>query len=506
MYVYAEEILIFAIVVLGLCIFLFRKFLHQRQSLAHFAPIVDADAEAERIVKEAKAELKKAKNKSKRIVKEAEQEKKNAKTQYDQSIADADYESQRILDEAETKRKDVIEQGDRLRKENRFLEDYTERLKEKLRPLEDDYTLQSHGLYEPKYDFAEAVNYKNRLTAIRKKQKQMIRDKTAAVCDVDWEVSGSRREGKKMTGEQLRLMLRAFNGECDSLIMKVKYNNVHSIEKRIGSVFDAVNKLGKTKQSYISRKYLSLKHEELYLVLEYEEKKYEEKEEQKEIKRQMREEAKAEKELRDALVKAEKEERQYQKTLEKVQRELAKKGVSERNRARMEEKIDVLEAQLSDARANRERIRSRGEITKSGHVYVLSNLGSLGGGIYKIGMTRRFEPDERVKELSSASVPFPFDVHAMIYSDDAPGLEKALHSTFEDARVNKVNLRKEFFQVPIEDVQEAIAEYDSDAKFKLTVMAEEYYKSEAAKRSHGEQGEGRILTGVSKESVSKESA
>ena len=366
-----------------------------------------------------------------------------------------------------------------------YLNKRTKRLRKELRHLEDDHTLQSYGLYEPKYDFADSMHYKNRLAMIRKKQKQMIRDKTAAVCDVNWEVSGSRREGKKMVSEQLRLMLRAFNGECDSLILKVRYNNVHSIERRIDGVFEAVNKLGLTKQSYISFDYLSLKHEELYLVLEYEEKKQEEKEEQREIKRQMREEAQAEKELRNALAKAEKDERQYQETLEKVQRELAKKGVSEKARARMKEKIEVLEAQLSDAKANRERVRSRGEITKSGHVYVLSNLGSFGDGIYKIGMTRRFEPLLRVKELSSASVPFPFDVHAMIFSDDAPGLETALHSMFDNNRVNRVNPRKEFFQVSTKDIQEAIAEYDADAKFKLTAMAEEYHKSEATKRSQG---------------------
>ena len=144
----------------------------------------------------------------------------------------------------------------------------------------------------------------------------------------------------------------------------------------------------------------------------------------------------------------------------------------------MEQRIAILEQQLAEAEAKEERAKSMAEQTRKGHVYVISNIGSFGEDVYKIGLTRRLEPMDRVKELGDASVPFPFDVHAMIYTDDAPALETALHREFHSQRVNAVNIRKEFFSVDLEEIKDAVEKIAGvDAEFKMTALAEDYYES-----------------------------
>ncbi len=166
----------------------------------------------------------------------------------------------------------------------------------------------------------------------------------------------------------------------------------------------------------------------------------------------------------------------YQNLLDKAQQELAK--ATEQERIEMEHRITILEQQLAEAKAKEERAKSMAEQTRKGHVYVISNIGSFGEDVYKIGLTRRLEPLDRVKELGDASVPFPFDVHAMIYTDDAPALEAALHREFHSYRVNSVNLRKEFFNIDLEEIRDAVEKIAGiDADFKMTALAEDYYES-----------------------------
>ena len=346
---------------------------------------------------------------------------------------------------------------------------------EELKPLEDELNVQSFGLYEPKYDFESSDHYKAELDRIRKQQKQMIKDKSAAICHVEWTVSNSKRKGQTMTNEQLKLMLRAFNGECDSLIMKVNYRNIDSIERRLESVFKAVNRLGKTSACEITGKYFGLKISELELVHEFAEKKQEEKEEQRMIKEQMREEERAQREIEKARITAEKEEARYQKALEKARRDVEKATGDKQSKLQAE--IEHLNKLLVEAQTNKERAKSRAEMTRSGYVYIISNIGSFGEDVYKIGLTRRLEPMDRVRELGDASVPFPFDVHAMIFSEDAPTLERELHKKFTDRRVNMVNARKEFFRVSLDDIQDEVVNHYPDAKFTITALAEEFRKT-----------------------------
>jgi len=162
--------------------------------------------------------------------------------------------------------------------------------------------------------------------------------------------------------------------------------------------------------------------------------------------------------------------------LEKAREELSKS--TEEDRQMAEAKIADLEKQIAEAAEKEERAKSMAETTRRGHVYVISNIGSFGEDVFKIGLTRRLEPLDRVKELGDASVPFPFDVHAIIYAENAPALETDLHRRFTHKRVNAVNLRKEFFRVDLNSIKNAVEELaGSEADFKTTILAEEYHET-----------------------------
>ena len=352
-----------------------------------------------------------------------------------------------------------------------------EELKKQVSILEDEVDIQSYGLYEPKYDFGDSALYKTEIDNIRKKQKAMIRDKTAIICRTEWVVDGSKVKGRQKTNQQHRLMARAFNGECDSIIPKVRYNNYSRIEDRIRSAFKAINKLGEAQTSYISLEYRDLKFEELRLVHEYQEKLQAEKEEQYRIREQMREEARAQRELEKAQQEAEKEEKRYQETLDRARREIERATGEKHNK--LESEIERLNELLLEAQANKERVMSRAQMTRSGHVYIISNIGSFGEHVYKIGMTRRLDPEDRIRELGGASVPFRFDIHAMIYSEDAPTLENALHQMLEKRSVNRINARKEFFNVNLEEIEKIVRQQDVNAEFIRIPLAEEYRKTQA---------------------------
>jgi len=209
------------------------------------------------------------------------------------------------------------------------------------------------------------------------------------------------------------------------------------------------------------------------LTHEYKEKKQQEKEEQAEIRRQMREEAKLEEEMEQAI----KEESKYQQLLEKAKLETEK--VTGVKLDKLQEKIKSLSEELKQAHEKSERAKSMAEQTKSGHVYVISNIGSFGENVYKIGMTRRLDPNDRVKELGDASVPFVFDIHAMIYSENAPELENRLHKLFDPRRLNLVNTRKEFFNVTLDIIKNEVASLHPEAEFIETAEARQFRETKA---------------------------
>lgn len=350
-------------------------------------------------------------------------------------------------------------------------------LNNKIINLEEEELMQSFGFYNPKYNLENSEQYKEQLDLIRQKQKQMVKDKTA-VTYIDWKVNNSTSEGRKMTNDMIKLTLRAFNLETDNVILKVKFNNIQASEKRLNSSFDTINKLGKVTKVKITNQYLQLKFQELYLTFEYEKKKQEEKEEQLRIKEEMREKAKVEKELEVAKRKIEKEEIHFNNAISDIRTKLEK--ASDKEKESLLKKLEELECKIKEIKETKKDIENREQNTRAGYVYIISNIGSFGENVYKIGMTRRLEPMDRVSELSSASVPFPFDVHAMIFSEDAPTLENTLHKEFDNRRVNKINQRKEFFEVPLSEIEKIVKEkHNKVVEFTKLAQAEEYRRSVA---------------------------
>jgi hypothetical protein len=357
----------------------------------------------------------------------------------------------------------------------------------------DDIHLLEVGYYEAGYEFEDLPAHEAALRRIREEQKQMLRidgsegDRSAAAfCSETIRFNESVSQGRSMIKKILKLMLRAFNGECDSYIARVNYKNISAMEKRIETSHEQINRLGESWYCSISNRYLENRIEELRLSYSYEEAKQKEKEEQALIREQMREEEKAIREIEKAREQAENDKAKYADMLEKAKAEAQQ--ATDQDKQKLNEKIIKLEALLAEAEAKRQRAISRAQMTRSGYVYVISNVGSFGEHVYKIGMTRRDKPLDRVRELGDASVPFPFDVHALIPTNDAPSLENTLHKRFNMRRVNFENIKKEFFRVTIDEIRDELykihQEEGIEAELRLTLVAEakQYRLSEAKRR------------------------
>jgi hypothetical protein len=345
-------------------------------------------------------------------------------------------------------------------------------LRKEVSVFESKLDLIEFGIFEPVYDFEKSDDYRDEQNKIIQIQKEMISSDTAAICNANWTVEGSEAKGRAVVKIYKKLMLRAFNGESDVLISKVKWNNVNQMKERMQKLFDAINKLGQGFQVYINSQYFDLKLKELILEYEYQSKRQQEKEEMRAIQEELREEEKAKREFEQAQREAEKEEASYQKALDKARKEY--ESTTGEMHDKLQLQIQKLEQELKEAQEKKERALSMAQQTKRGHVYVISNIGSFGENVYKIGMTRRLEPIDRVKELGDASVPFQFDIHAMIYSDEAPTLENELHKAFTNKKVNMLNYRKEFFKVTLNEIESKVKEIGLDAEFSRLPEAMEY--------------------------------
>ena len=328
----------------------------------------------------------------------------------------------------------------------------------------------------PKYLYETSARFVEEIKRTREKQKDLIKNKKAVTYPESTVVVSDRSYNKRILDGQVKLMLTSFNIESDALIGKVKPSTFSRTLERIEKLANTLEKSAASLHCGFNIKYVELKYEECRLQYQSSLKKQEEQEEQRMIREQIREEQKAIKEYEHAIVKAEKEEKMYRTMLQKAREELSK--TSNEDKIFAKQRIVDLERQLAEAEAKEERAKSMAEQTRKGHVYIISNIGSFGGGIFKIGLTRRLEPMDRVKELGDASVPFKFDVHAMIYVEDAPALESALHREFSALRVNAVNHRKEFFKVDLPKIKTAVEKIAGiEADFKMTALAEDYYET-----------------------------
>lgn len=340
--------------------------------------------------------------------------------------------------------------------------------------IDEQVLVQEFGLYQPRFDFQTVDAYKAKISHIRARERDVIKRMNEEAKHANWHVNNSVAEGRKMVGQFTRLLMRAYNSECDELVRRVKFSNIERTIDQIGRLAVTIEKQGTVIGLRIPPEYVSLKQDEARLSYEYACFKEEEKERAREERERRREEMALKREIAEKRKKLKKERELYANALRDLDAQI---GPGEPTGAQAAKRAELVAALGEVDRATKD-VDYREANQRAGYVYVISNIGSFGEGVYKIGMTRRLDPQERIRELSDASVPFNFDVHAMIFSDDAPGLEAALHREFEDRKVNLVNGRREFFRVTLDEIKAVVkANYDKTVEFVDVPDAEQYRTS-----------------------------
>ena len=348
--------------------------------------------------------------------------------------------------------------------EHRNLSDEIGKLKIELDQIHNEITIANYDFSD--YDGISSEECKNKLAILKQKSKDLIKNDNALYI--------TSYASKKEINDNKKQIIRCFNAECDNILVNLSVKNIDTSRKKVTGSFEYLNKIFKVDGIQMNHEMLELKLEELNLVYTYELKREQEKEQQKAIKAQMLEEEKLRREIEIEKKKIEKDQSQFSAEVKR----LIKYMQNAKNDAEKElyiDKIKELEIKLKELEAEKEHVLNREAKAKAGYVYIISNIGSFGENIYKIGMTRRLEPMDRIKELSSASVPFEFDVHAMIFSENAPELENMLHTHFKKYSVNKVNFKKEFFRISIDEIETYVKkELNNTVEFRKIPVAKEY--------------------------------
>ena len=316
------------------------------------------------------------------------------------------------------------------------------------------------------YDGLSSEECRSQLSLLKMREKDNIRNGNYVII--------SSQDAKKRSNDNVKQILRCFNCECDNILLALSVKSVDSCRKKIITSYESLNKLFSSDGIQLKKEILEDKLDELSLVYTYELKKEEDRQRQREIKEQLLEDERARKEIERQKQKLEKDQQQCNNEINKLMKYLqAAQGDIEKQL--YADKIQQLEERKEELEKEKETVMEREANARAGYVYVISNIGSFGEGVYKIGMTRRLEPMDRIKELGSASVPFEFDVHAMIFSEDAPALETALHRAFEKQSVNRINLRKEFFRVSLDEIEKTVKEnFNNTVTFTRVPVAREY--------------------------------
>lgn len=339
-------------------------------------------------------------------------------------------------------------------------------IRSRLVELDDKLVLQEAGIYEYHHPLENADSYKDALTEIVTQIRTCIRDKKAIMSGSSFIFENSFAKGAKLFSEISNLALNGFNQEVENNIRTLKAGTLETAKRRINLSAEKISKFGKSMELSISPEFLSLRIKELELVADYRAKVEEQKQLQRDERERLREEAKARQELEAQRQKLLKERSHLQKVLAGM--------VDSGNQG----DLALIESRLNEVQDAIERNDYRLTNIRAGYVYVISNEGAFGPGVLKIGMTRRLEPMDRVNELGDASVPFRFSVHAMFFSEDAVGLESALHEAFATKRLNQVNQRKEFFFASPNEVKTVLAnKVGAMLEFEEEVTSEEYLQS-----------------------------
>ncbi|UJF16671.1 DUF4041 domain-containing protein [Jeotgalibaca sp. MA1X17-3] len=319
---------------------------------------------------------------------------------------------------------------------------------------QEDINIQDYGFYERRYKFSDATKYKEKLDNIRAKEKEMVKNKTAGHIVTSMTLNDSAAQGKTMQNQLIQAMIRGFNGEADALLVKITVSNVVSKVVALERSFDQLNRLYKRNSIVITPGYLYLKKQELYLAAEYELQKQEEKELLREQREKEREDKKLQAEIKAKRKQLDKDRTHYSNMVAKVKELLESADNSEIKKLKLQ--LQEYKNKLEELDEIEEDIDYREGHASAGYIYVISNIGSFGEDIYKIGVTRRLEPLERIRELSSASVPFQFDVHALMFSEQAFALETEIHNALSKYKVNQVNSRKEYFRVSFSNIKKIL--------------------------------------------------
>jgi hypothetical protein len=349
----------------------------------------------------------------------------------------------------------------------RQLEQTVRALKNTIEGYGDAYLVPGRSLIDDLADEFGFTEAGEQLKAARTEMRRMMSAGVAASCDYV-------EEGRRSTA--INFVLDAFNGKVDTILSSVKEDNVGTLRQKIRDAFALVNRNGAAfRNARINDAYLAIRLEELRWGAVAHELKLKDREEQRQIRERIREEERAQRDYERAIREAEKEEQMLRKAMEKLQKEFAK--ATDEQKASYEAQIIQLGERLQTAEERSQRAMSMAQQTRAGTVYIISNVGSFGEDVYKIGLTRRLEPLDRVRELGDASVPFEFDVHALIASEDAPKLENELHKRFVRAQVNKVNARKEFFRLPLTEIRSEVESMGHETGWTLAASCREYRES-----------------------------
>ncbi len=337
---------------------------------------------------------------------------------------------------------------------------------EALIELSDQAVLQDVGIYRYHHPLEDAAGYRDRLRALESDIDELIKSGRAVLAADMFTFNGSLAKGRKMVGDLSRLMLRAYNAEADNCVRSLRSGNVTTAKRRLDSAVKAIEKLGTIMEMRVNPGYHALRVQELELTADFQMKIQEEREQAREERELIREQRRAEQELAAERERLEKERAHYVSALASLRArgdDLAADDLAARL-AQIDEAIEANDYRIANIRA--------------GYVYVISNVGAFGPNIVKIGMTRRLEPLDRIRELGDASVPFPYDVHALYFSDDAITLENELHKAFAGRRVNSVNERREFFFATPAQVREILEQKTGGLlEFTEAPAAAEFFQS-----------------------------
>ncbi|MFZ2277625.1 MAG: DUF4041 domain-containing protein [Prosthecobacter sp.] len=426
--------------------------------------LAGALAEATALQAEAVALMEQSKKEALEERKVAHQRAKELYQQGEAMLTQATRDAGKIISDADTRAQQIAGDAYIALRDKEMLEQAVKAIHNVIEGYGDRYIIPTHSLLdELAADYGHAAAGEA-LRAAREQSRRMVANGQAATCDY---AEANRR------GTAIRFVTDAFNGRVDAILSRAKHDNFGTLEQEIRDAFSLVNLNGEAfRNARVLSTYLDARIAELRWAVVVYELRLKEREEQRRIQEQIREEEKARRDYERAMQEAAKEEEALRKAMEKAQAEVA--NASAQERAKFEARLGELGQKLAEAEAKNQRALSMAQQTRSGHVYIISNIGSFGSDVLKIGMTRRLEPEDRVRELGDASVPFTFDVHAMIRSDDAPALERLLHTEFDSFRVNKVNYRKEFFRVPIHNLREFVVSKNLEASFTLAAEAREY--------------------------------